>query len=629
MLRDLAKGVSGEKAFLLGNEAIARGAMEGGVQIAAAYPGTPSTEILETLAQASKHLGIYVEWSTNEKVALEVALGASICGLRAMASMKHVGLNVAHDSLMTAGYMGVRGGLVIVSADDVQAWSSQNEQDNRFTAEQAYIPVLEPSNVQEAKDWTADAFELSEEFNQVFMLRTVTRINHARGDVTLGKLPKERREGIFRKDPSWLTHVPTTARKNRSLMIQRFKKIGQAVNRLPHNRLELVDEAKLGVIACGLAYAYTLEAIKWMELEGKVSILKVGTTHPIPADLVKRLLSSVEEVLIVEELEPFVELHVKAIAGKENITIKVHGKDLIPLIGELSTRIVTEALAKLTKSKPPIDFGRLDQLREETAPLIPWRPPALCPGCPHRASFYIIKIAAKSVVKNHDLEPIYPGDIGCYSLAVASPLETVDTLISMGASIGIANGLAHVVKAPVIASIGDSTFFHSGIPPLINAVYNKAKITVIVLDNLTTAMTGFQPHPGSGFTATNVKTTQLKAEDVAKGCGVQFVEIVDPFDLKKAIDIVQRALMFEGPSVVVFRRECTLISLREKKKRGEKVVPYVVDAEKCTQCGMCIKTFACPAIVKKDKNYAIDDFLCTGCGFCAEICPYEAINLRK
>lgn len=629
MLRDLAKGALGERVFLLGNEAIARGAMEGGVQIAAAYPGTPSTEILETLAQASKHLGLYVEWSTNEKVALEVALGGSICGLRAMASMKHVGVNVAHDSLMTAGYIGARGGLVLVSADDVQAWSSQNEQDNRFIAEQAYIPVLEPSDIQEAKDWTADAFELSEKFEQVFMLRTVTRINHARGDVTLGKLPKERRQGVFRKDPTWLTNVPTTARKNRPLMIQRFRKISQAVNRLPYNRLELVDEAKLGVIACGLSYAYALESIKWLNLDGKVSILKVGTTHPLPTELVKRLLDSVPEVLVVEELEPFVELHVKAIAGENNIKTKIHGKDLLPLIGELSTRKVTEALADLTKTKSPINFGRLDKLGKETAPLIPLRPPTLCPGCPHRASFYIIKTAAESFAKNCGLEPLYPGDIGCYSLALTPPLETVDTLISMGASIGVANGLAHAVKAPILACLGDSTFFHAGIPPLINAVHNKAKITVVLLDNLTTAMTGFQPHAGSGLTATGVKTTQLKAEDVAKGCGVRFVEVADPFDLGRANDIVQRALMFEEPSFVVFRRKCTLVELREKRKRGEKVVPYVVDAEKCKQCGVCVKTFACPAIIKKDKKYVVDDFLCTGCGFCAEICSHEAIHLRE
>jgi indolepyruvate ferredoxin oxidoreductase alpha subunit len=613
---------------LLGNEAIARGAMEGGVQIAAAYPGTPSTEILETLAQASKRLGIYVEWSTNEKVALEVALGASICGIRAMASMKHVGVNVAHDSLVTAGYTGVKGGLVVVSADDVQAWSSQNEQDNRFLAEQAYLPVLEPSDVQEAKDWTADALELSEKFSQVFMIRTVTRVSHARGDVTLGKLPKERREGVFEKDPSWLTNVPSTAMKNRPLMIQRFKKIRQSVNRLPYNRLELVDGAKLGVIACGLSYAYTLEAIKWLNLDGKVSLLKVGTTHPIPEDLVKRLLGSVEEVLVVEELEPFVELHVKAIAGEENIKIKVHGKDLIPLIGELSTRRAVEALSKLTKSKLPLDFGRLDELRRKTAPLIPSRPPILCPGCPHRASFYVIKTAAKSIAKNYGLEPIYPGDIGCYSLAVAPPLETVDSLISMGASIGVANGLAHVVKAPILACLGDSTFFHAGIPPLINAVYNQAKIAVIVLDNLTTAMTGFQPHAGSGLTAMGAEATQLRAEEVAKGCGVRFAEVVDPFDFKKAIDAVKRALMFEGPALIVFRRKCTLMELGEKRERGEKVVPYMIDAEKCEQCGVCVNAFACPAIIKKDEKYSIDDFLCAGCGFCTQICPHDAICLK-
>jgi indolepyruvate ferredoxin oxidoreductase alpha subunit len=389
----------------------------------------------------------------------------------------------------------------------------------------------------------------------------------------------------------------------------------------------LVDEAKLGVIACGLSYAYTLEAIKWLKLDGKVSLLKVGTTHPVPEDLVKRLLSSVEEVLVVEELEPFVELHVKALAGEENIKIKVHGKDLIPLIGELSTRKAAEALAKLTKSKLPLDFGRLDKLRKETEPIIPSRPPILCPGCPHRASFYVIKTAAKSIAKNYGLEPIYPGDIGCYSLAVAPPLETVDSLISMGASIGVANGLAHVVKAPILACLGDSTFFHAGIPPLINAVYNQAKITVIVLDNLTTAMTGFQPHAGSGLTAMGAETTQVRAEDVAKGCGVRFIEVVDPFDFRKSIDTVQRALMFEGPALIVFRRKCTLMELRERRERGERVVPYMIDAEKCKHCAACIKAFACPAIFKKDKKYAIDDFLCAGCGFCTEICPYDAICL--
>ncbi len=627
MTSHILKDAPGERLFLLGNEAIARGALEGGVQVAAAYPGTPSSEILMTLASVAKDAGIYVEWSTNEKVALEVALAASICGLRAMCSMKHVGLNVAHDPFITAGYIGAKGGFVVVSADDPWAWSSQNEQDNRWIAKQAYIPVLEPSDVQEAKDMTAAAFNLSEQFNHVFMLRSVTRIGHARGDVTLGPLPKERRKGVFKKDPSWLTYVPATARKNRPLMIQRFERIKKAVDDWPFNKLELVDGARLGIIASGLSYSYAIEAVKWLGLEGKVSMLKVGTTHPIPEELVKKLLTSVEEVLVIEELEPFVELHVKAIAGEEGIRVKIHGKDLVPVIGELSTRKAVEAVAKLAGVPPPVDFGKLDKVSEEVAPTLPFRPPIMCPGCPHRASFYAIKVAAQRVAKSYGegVEPIYPGDIGCYTLAIQPPLETVDSCICMGGSIGIANGLAHVVNAPIIPCLGDSTFFHAGIPPLINAVYNKAKITVVILDNMTTAMTGFQPHPGTGVTAMGDPTKRLLPEDVARGCGVEFVEVVDPYDVKKAIDVMTRALRFEGPSVVVMRRLCALEALREKRRRGEKIIPYKVDQEKCKKCDVCVKMFACPSIVKTGDTYTIDPITCIGCGVCAQICPYKAI----
>ena len=376
----------GEKLFMLGNEAIARGAIEAGVQVAAAYPGTPSSEILETLTKAAKKFDIYVEWSTNEKVAFEVALAASICGVRAMASMKHVGVNVAHDPLMTASYIGAKGGLVLLSADDPWAWSSQNEQDNRYIAEQAYIPVLEPSSVQEAKDMMVDAFRLSEEFKHLFMVRSVTRISHGRSDVVLGEITRERRKGSFEKDRSWLVYTPVEARKNRPLMIERFERIRQAVNTLPYNQLKLVDRARLGIIACGLSYSYTLEAIKWLELEDKVSVLKIGTPHPLPQELVTKLLKSAAEIIIVEELEPFVENKVKAIAGEANIPVKIHGKDLLPVIGELSTRKVTEAIIRLTNTKSPVNFAELDKLSEETAPLLPWRPPTLCPGCSHRAS---------------------------------------------------------------------------------------------------------------------------------------------------------------------------------------------------------------------------------------------------
>jgi indolepyruvate ferredoxin oxidoreductase alpha subunit len=627
----ISSDAAGEKLYLLGNEAIARGAIEAGVQVAAAYPGTPSTEILETLAKVAKTFGIYVEWSVNEKVAFEVALAASVCGLRALASMKHVGVNVAHDPLMTASYIGAKGGLVLLSADDPWAWSSQNEQDNRYIAEQGYIPVLEPSSVQEAKDMMVDAFRLSEEFKQLFMVRSVTRIGHGRSDVVLGEISKERRKGVFEKDRSWLVYTPTEARKNRVLMIERFERIKKAVDTLSYNQLELVDGARLGIIACGLSYSYALEAIKWLGLESKVSVLKIGTPHPLPGKLVKKLLGSVEKVLVVEELEPFVENHVKAIAGEDNIRVKIHGKDLIPLVGELSTRKVTEAIARLTKSKAPVNFGELDKIAQEVALILPSRPPTLCPGCPHRASQYAMKTAGRRVARElgEDVEPIYPGDIGCYTLSYCPPIESMDIDICMGAGFGIANGLAHVVDVPVIAQIGDSTFFHAGIPAMINAVFNKAKITMVILDNRATAMTGFQPHPGTGYTAMGEKTVAINPEDIARACGIKFVEVLDPFDLKKAIDTFERAIKFEEPAVVVSRSPCAVIAVRERKEAGEEIVACFIEQDKCnSRCEACIKLLGCPAIVKEDGKAVIDNSLCIGCGICAQICPYKAILVR-
>jgi len=628
----ISSDAPGQQLFALGNEAIARGAIEAGVQVAAAYPGTPSSEITETLAGVAKELDMYVEWSTNEKVAFEVALAASICGVRAMASMKHVGVNVAHDPLMTAGYIGAKGGLVLLSADDPWAWSSQNEQDNRYIAEQGYIPVLEPSSVQEAKDMMADAFKLSEQFGQLFMLRSVTRIGHARSDITLGEITRERRKGQFIKDRTRLVYTPREARINKPLMLERFEKIRKAVNTLPYNRLRLADGARLGIIACGLSYSYTLEAVKWLAMEDKVSILKIGTPNPLPEELVIKLLKSVKEVLVAEELDPFVELHVKAIAGEHNIPVKIHGKDLLPRIGELSTRKVTEAIAHLTRAKTPVDFASIDKLEQETAPILPWRPPALCPGCPHRASHYAIRVASRRVSRElgKDIEPIYPGDIGCYALGYNPPQEASDTIICMGGSFGIANGLAHVVDVPIVAHLGDSTFFHAGIPPLVNAVYNKANITMVILDNSTTSMTGFQPHPGTGYTAMGNETVMLKPEDIARACGVKFVEVVDPFDLKEATATIEKAIRFEGPAVVVSRRLCAIIEQREKKKRKEATVPYRVDPEKCNvKCNACIELLGCPALIKEGISTVIDGSLCTGCGLCAQVCPYQAIVPEK
>ena len=331
---------------------------------------------------------------------------------------------------------------------------------------------------------------------------------------------------------------------------------------------------------------------------------------------------------MVEELEPFVELHVKAIAGENNIPVKIHGKDLLPIMGELSSGIVAKAMADLTRIKPPADFEKLSKLEQKVASLLPWRPPTLCPGCPHRASFHNITMAARKVARGYgiDVQPVYPGDIGCYTLAYNPPLEAEDSCICMGGSFGIANGLAHVIKAPIIAHLGDSTFFHSGIPPLINAVYNKAKITMMILDNSATAMTGFQPHPGTGYTATGTETIKLKPEDIARACGVKFVEVVDPFDLKKSIETIQKAMEFDGPSVVVSRSLCAMIDQREKKKRKQEIIPYRVNKQKCNEkCSSCIKLLGCPAILKEGSETLIDAALCTGCSLCAQVCPYKAI----
>jgi indolepyruvate ferredoxin oxidoreductase alpha subunit len=619
----IASNAPGRSIFLLGNEAIARGAIEAGVRLVAAYPGTPSSEITEALIDVAKELDVYIEWSVNEKIAFEAALGASMCGVRAMAVMKHVGVNVAQDPLMSATYMGAIGGLVLVVADDPGQWSSQNEQDSRYIAEMGYIPVLEPSSSQEAKDMMVDAFRLSEQFGQIFMLRSVTRIGHARSDIKLGGISKEKREGVFKKDPR-LVCLPAFMRKNRILLVERFAKIKEATNSLSYNQLKLVNGAKLGIIACGISYSYALEALRWLGLENKVSLLKIGTPQPLPENLVKQLISSVPEVLVIEELEPFVENHVKVIAQENSINVKIHGKDVVPLRLELSIRKATEAITKLTGDRLPVDFARIDKLAEEIAPLLPYRPPTLCAGCPHRAAFYAINVAARKVKKDLG-ERVYTGDIGCYSLATYPPLYSDDTAVCMGSGFGVANGMAHVINNPVIGHLGDSTFFHSGIPPMINAVFNNARITMVVLDNSATAMTGFQPHPGTGLTARGEESLKLKPEEIARACGVKFVEVVDPFDVKKTIEIMEKAIRFEGPSLVVSRRLCNILEQRVKRRRGEKIIPYHVEQEKCSDCQFCVKSLGCPAIIIEDDKIVIDASQCAGCGVCAQICPKDAI----
>ena len=546
------------------------------MQVIAAYPGTPSSEISETLVNNSKNTGMYAEWSINEKVAFETAMAAAIAGLRSLTIMKHVGANVAQDPMMTASYMGL-GGFVMISADDPGQWSSQNEQDNRLMARHAYIPVLEPCSAQEAKDMMVDAYRLSEEFGQMFMLRSVTRIGHARSNVVLGGIVEGKRQAKFKKNFTKFVCLPANYRVNRRLVIQRLEKIKGVVDSLPYNHIDLKKGAKLGLVTCGISYGYALEAVKWMGLEDKISILKIGTPYPMPEKLTKQFLDAVGEVLVVEELEPFVEEATKVIAQDNKINIKIHGKDLLSLAGELSVRQVAEALSKLTGTKPPVDFAAIDKLAKETAALLPLRPPTMCAGCPHRASLYAINIAARRYQVETGKEPVKTSDIGCYALGANAPLNGDDVAVCMGGGFGIAGGFAHVLDVPVIGHLGDSTFFHSGIAPMINAVYQKSKMVMVVLDNSTTGMTGFQPHPG----ASGDKANDIKIEDIARASGVKFVEVVDAFDLPKLIDSVERALHFNGPSLIVARRLCNILDQREKRKTGEKTVPYIVDTNKC------------------------------------------------
>jgi len=615
----LASDAPGHSLFLLGNEAIARGAIEAGVQVFAAYPGTPSSEISETLINLSRELNIYAEWSVNEKVAFELAYGACISGVRSMTAMKMVGLNVAHDSFTSAAYMGTAAGMLLVNADDPGIWSSQNEQDNRLIAEQAYVPILEPSSVQEAKDMAAHAFELSEQFGQIFMLRSVTRISHARGDVKLGIINRDRKGGEFKKEPRF-SCLPVQARKNHLVMNERFSKIKEFVEKLPYNLMKPVQGARLGIIAAGISYSYATEALRWLGLEERVPILKIGTPHPLPEKMVRQLISSVPEVLVIEELEPFVENHVKIIAQEAGIQVKIRGKDLVPITNELSTRLVAEAIGRASGAALPINYAAIDKTVADTASILPARPPTLCAGCPHRASFYAINVATRKVKKELG-EKVLTGDIGCYTLGYNPPLNSFNLMCCMGGGFGLANGVARGQSGPVIGHLGDSTFFHSGITPMIDAVFNNTRVTFVILDNSATAMTGFQPHPGTPGN----NLAAIKPEDLARACNVKFVEVVNPFDVPATVAVLEKALRFNGPSLIVMRGLCEILAQRDRRARGEKIKSIHIDREACNDCKLCLNSLGCPALVLEGDRVVIDSSQCSGCGVCSFVCPSGAI----
>ena len=618
--RVLLEDNPGKRVLLLGNEAIARGVLEAGIGVVTTYPGTPASEIGDSISAIASEADLYMEYSINEKVAVEVAAGAANCKVRALTAMKHVGLNVASDLVMTLAYTGVRGGYVIVTADDPECHSSQNEQDNRFYALLSNLPCLEPSDPQEAKDMTISAIEISEKLELPVLLRTTTRISHTRGPVVYERLSKPNLKGEFIKDVKGLVMVPANSRPKHSVLLKIWEKAKAITETSPHNRVVREGRSReLRIISSSSAYNCAVEAADLLGLD--FSILKLGMTHPLPEKMIGKFLKEHEKIIIVEELEPYLEMQIKAIAKDCAPNIEVYGKmgkQYFPKEGEFSTRTVATGLVEITGKKLPTDFRKIDERYAEIAGSLPSRPPILCAGCPHRASFYVIKKVAGE-------KAIYPTDIGCYALGIAPPLNVGDIMICMGASIGIAEGMSKVTGRDSIAVIGDSTFFHAGIPALINAVYNNHRITVAVLDNLATAMTGHQPHPGTGMTGMQSPTEKVLIEKVAEGCGVKYVKVVDPFKIREAIAVVKEALKQPSPSVVVFRAPCTLIAVREKRRSGVKIVPFKIN-KKCTDCMACVKLLGCPALVVDDGKVRIDETLCASCGLCVSICPYNAIE---
>lgn len=572
------------KRLMLGNAAVARGAYEAGVTVAAAYPGTPSTEITEQIA---KYDEIYSEWSPNEKVALEVAVGAAIAGARSICSMKHVGLNVAADPLFTASYTGVNGGLVIMVADDPGMHSSQNEQDSRYYARAAKVPLLEPADSQECKDYVKLAYQISEEYDTPVIVRLTTRIAHSQSVVELAERTQYQLKA-YSKNPGKYVMMPAMARRRHLEVENRMKWLRDYAESSKLNHIEWGNK-DIGIITSGIAYQYAREAL------GDVSYLKLGIVHPLPEKMIRQFANEVKTLYVIEELEPFIEDQVRKMG------LKVTGKELFPVTGELNAQLIKE---KILGVEPET---------KSSIQAIPVRPPVMCPGCPHRGMFYVLKKLGLTV----------SGDIGCYTLGALPPVESIDTCICMGASIGAAHGMEKArgreFGQQTVAIIGDSTFIHSGITGLIDVVYNKGTSTVIILDNSITGMTGHQPNPATGFTIKGEPTYQVDLVQLAKAVGVNRVKVVDPFNIEEFEKVVKEEIAAAEPSVIISQRPCAL--LKHVKYKG----PLTINPDRCKQCKMCLK-IGCPAIADHGDTVQIDAALCIGCELCTKLCKFNAIE---
>jgi len=621
-VREILTEKEGEKLFLLGNEAAVRGALEGGVSIASTYPGTPSSEIGDVFYKIAREAGVYFEFSSNEKVALEVSVAAAAAGLRSFVFMKHVGLNVAADSFMSAAYTGVRGGMIVLSADDPSMHSSQNEQDNRIMARLAGIPLLEPSNPQEVKDLMKFGFDLSEQFKIPVLMRTTTRISHMRGVVNLGAIIKGKEKGYFKKNPEQYVVMPTYSVKMRKKLMEKLDKIEEIANNSPLNKTIDRGGKTLGIVTSGGAFNCAMDVVSENNL--KVKILKLTFSYPFPEKLLLDFINSVDNILVAEEVEPVMEKEVLAIIGKYNIKKKVYGKldGTLPRIYEYNPDIISFGIAKI------VDKELVKREKFSTKLSLPLRSAVLCPGCPHRATYFALKKAIKKL-KLKEEEIIYSTDIGCYALGLEPPYKMGDYCISMGSSLGIGCGFSRATNQKVISFIGDSTFLHAGIPPLINAVHNKEKILLVVMDNRITGMTGGQTNPGIPVDGMGNPAPEVSIEKIVRGVGAGLVKSINPVDLKETEEVFKEALRFEGVAVVIAKHPCAMITDAENRKKGISV-KYSINQEECTKCLICVKNFTCPAFfIKKDGSVSINPLLCDGCGVCTQICPKKAIEVKK
>jgi indolepyruvate ferredoxin oxidoreductase alpha subunit len=638
----------GSRVLLMGNEAIARGAVEAGVQLVAAYPGTPSSEVAETLIGAASDCGYYVEWSMNEKVAFEVAAGAAIVGARALTAMKNAGLNVAMDTYVTLPYGGVKGGFVVVVADDPDAHYSSTEQDTRTLAMYAEIPCFEPMDQQEAKDMTREAFELSEQLELPVFLRSVTRISHASGDVRLGPVTEKRNAIAFNKHYKlpyrWDVYGAPGAVHKHQWLHQQMPKMQAAAAACRYNRLAKVKGAKTGVLASGVAAAYASEAMKRLGLEGTASFLKLGMVFPLPAAVVEEFLAGLDTLVVVEEGDPMVELQVRSLAKEKNLPVKIRGKSLNPVFdpwGEINADVAARGIAAALGMKVSEDDR--EKLRSELRKKVTPRSSTLCAGCSHLGSYW----ALKEALRKHPGTHIVNGDIGCYEQGgyglfasgitpsddadrkyrINSPYEILDTIYVMGSGIGLAQGQvqAGYTNGKVVAVCGDSTFVHATLPSLVNAVYSRADITFLIFDNRWTAMTGHQVNPSTGVDALGRETKPFSIEGVVKSMGVDSVKVARAYDLAEATEAIEGALSFAGPSVVILTGECQLQVLRRTKKSMAKTR---VDRERCTGCKRCVQ-LGCPAVTfdTDAKKAGIDQINCTDCGLCIQVCRDGAISL--